>query len=287
MGRDYATRDFYRHSNLFSVWSLPAVVGLTFLLFLPAFIYEILVDQIPYIRFRFILVVLFGGGLAFFTLRVIKWTKVRHAGMSMVIGFWIGLAATYFSWIAWFVLNSDYQYRFVWDPVSLFQIMMHRAQNGAWYVDNRPEVGVIPWVAWIGELAILVLIPALYARKVMTTWFFCEKCNRWADDPRIFGPFEISDQNDQAIDQLAIGHKSALDSLQLVSGLTDYQIEAAVYACSSCDEFYPLNMEFVPVIRDATTPKHDLVHGLMLQKIEVDALWDKTHAHLPGSVNRG
>jgi hypothetical protein len=272
---------FYRHSGQFPSWTIPAFLGLSCLLLPLGFLYQFILNIVPYVKLKFFIFALFLILLNIFGAWLIRVFKVRSLPVSVLSGAILGAALAYWSWVAWIYMYGETGW--VFHPDALFKGMQARASQGAWVKEeNTLVVGFEAWSVWVGEFLLLSLTPAMGTFVALKNSIFCEKCRCWLVDGRQIGPYEASPSTHSTIEEVIAGRKEALWHLTLAEGLQAEQVEGDVFSCPKCGDFHTLRLSQTPVIKGATTRKHVLLTGLLLTSSEVADLWDRSHAHLPG-----
>ena len=203
---------------------LAAVVGGSVL----GFAYGYLVEVNPLVYLSLLATVAFGFSLGAVASRAGKIGKMRSPLINGLAGLVIGGVGLYVSWIAWLHSLAD-----VWlfEPGDLWHAIQHVARRGAWSIKNSTPKGVVLYVIWSVEAALILMIAVFMAHRAGGRPF-CEKCDRWAE--RIFSGLRFGVPGDEAQlkAELLGGSLNALPQLPQATG--DRWTEAKLAACPAC-----------------------------------------------------
>jgi hypothetical protein len=156
------------------------------MIFALAFGYSYSLLSLPFVQANFVLTLLYGlfSGLAFgFALR---WYKVRSEQLADNLGFAAGFGAVYLSWVVWVsghlgVLKATGLLGLLdlaSSPVRLWQLLCGVNKMGSWEIWGYKPTGVVLWLLWSLEAALIIglssLVSSLVEREV-----FCEDCGNW------------------------------------------------------------------------------------------------------------
>ena len=208
-----------------------------------------------YISILFVGGFAFGVGTAFSVLAHLS--KCRNIGYTRVFGAIAGLLALYTSW-AMFIqvlfardiigfegskLDIFMDPSFVWEAASLIA-------DGGWYsLGSFTPSGMILWIFWLVEAAIIVGLASFISASSLEGEVFCEACNDWADQEngitRLQRPKESGGVGDLAAENI---------SLPLVLPPFERGKKRSLrfdrWHCSKCDQLDVLLLNSVEFSRD-------------------------------------
>ncbi len=131
-------------------------------------------------------------------------SKCRNMSYAKMMGAIAAVFAIYTSWVAFeYVLLSRYSTDFDSSLVDIFmhpQVVWEIAQAIAvdgWYgIGSMQIAGMVLWVFWALEAAIVFTVTWLLAPSSLESSVFCENCGEWADEYEGCTRFELSDDTD-------------------------------------------------------------------------------------------
>lgn len=165
----------------------------------------------------------FAAALGFTLSLVGSLAKVRSTGFMASAGLLIGLAALYASWAAFEVAIMNRGDRplegapgyleLLAEPGAMWRIASLINETGWYSIKSATPSGVVLWIFWAIEAALVVGGAAMIATVGISGEVFCESCNRWcaasAKQPSLGLP-----QDEAALEALKHGDGAALDELE-------------------------------------------------------------------------
>ena len=262
----------YRHSGGFSATGVVLVpaVGLP-IAFVGAFLYQFLLELIPFLVVDIILACGFPLLLGFCCSKLAVVGRVRNLGLVLVLGILVGAAGWYFSWVALINMLTPRNF-LIWDPRGLLLIAHELAEHGRWITDDDEPVSAWATSAmWCLEALLLCLGPALISWFQIDDKAYCEACDRWLDQETHVGPFFIPGNEDTTVERLKSGEKSPLFQLEPGSVVPGWRLKLRY--CSGCEDLYLVNLMRLQTDEEGRLTEKKLVPNLIINRQEYDRLW--------------
>lgn len=174
--------------------------------------------------------------------------KVRSTGFMAAAGLLIGLLALYASWAGFEAAllskgddapaDAPGYLDLLTRPVAVWRIAQLINETGWYSIKSATPSGVLLWIFWGVEAAIVVGGAALIAPGGISDEVFCEGCDRWcAPAPR---PANLGLPADaQVLDQATGGDAAALDALEAlptVAGDEQAHLQVVMKRCGACSD---------------------------------------------------
>lgn len=180
---------------------------------------------------------------------VIRLSKCRSKGSSILYGIVTGLFGVYASWCAFlYVMFSKEDL-----PVELLDIMLspslvyEMAQSlsvdGYYTLFGATVQGGFLWIIWIVEAIGIIGAGALGGLAVMHEEIFCEDCNRWAEDIDFNLRLAIEDK-DLAKKTIESDITKLLD-YPIYAGTNSEHIKVNLHQCSKCHNTSTIDIDFM------------------------------------------
>ena len=191
---------YYRESGAVTVAGLAAGIGggLVAAVVL-AFAYSYLNHYSPLLILNIVCAVGYAVALGALVAALFRWGKTRNSTVGMFFATFVTLASYYLSWAVWLsvvVSGGSFSispWALAADPLSLWELLQAVNARGVWAIgghgrsSNREAVsGVLLWLCWGGEAAVVLVGASVAAWKVLTAHPFCESCRTWcAEEPGV------------------------------------------------------------------------------------------------------
>jgi hypothetical protein len=177
---------YYRHSGQFTVAGV--VQGLLaggLAAIVMAFLYAYAILYIPFIYINFFLAVGYGGILGAIVAFVLKARQVRSTPVTAAVALGVGFIALYASWAVWvygILGRADLKRDLVaiaTHPVDLWSLILQINDVGAWKLGGSTPTGIILWIVWGLEAAIIIGAAIGSAIAMTSADPYCEACGTW------------------------------------------------------------------------------------------------------------
>ncbi|MCP4137904.1 MAG: hypothetical protein GY754_43480 [bacterium] len=241
---------YYQHSGKFS--PLGIVLSLIFgtiAAVVASFIYAYALHYIPFIYLNFIITVGFGIVVGFAVGIGAHIGKIRNSSIVLGLAVTVGLAAVYIGWVAHFFVLSEQEVLFV-EPMILLQAMQALAVEGAWSVASITPTGGFLYFLWFIEAAIILGGAVFMAWGQIASEPFCEKCNKWVEDPELVPFLEPVENVKMLVSNLESGNFKDLENLKMAGDDMEHFTQLELLKCSSCSRFTLLTVKDVTISYD-------------------------------------
>ncbi len=259
----------YAPSQKFTLGFLPVLPALAAVTAGLAAVYQGIVHYCPIIKINAILCALFGMGVGWLTISVLRLAKCRNTGLAIGMAAVMALVSLGVGHYVEYAINTQG----VQGSVSFGDYIEARVQAG-WSIGSRsansrsPDIsGWGVYAVW-GVEAVIVLGCAVYAAVEGVKKPFCEACERWVAKPVQFG---LGDFEPAVVERL----RSAENSADLVGELAGIKVvplaeaiaasggdalRVEVFPCPACDQTNYLTVS-LKTVRD--------------KKVEIKAIHDR------------
>jgi hypothetical protein len=178
---------YYKHSGRAPVRGVIVAIAVGAVVTSPiALVYAYFDALIPFVYLNIVAAVIVGAVAGLVTGKLLERGLVRNNLISALAGAAVGFIALYVAWAAWpyalLVTRATTDVRFLHlltNPGALWSTILSINRHGAWRVGESTPTGLVLWIAWAGEAAIIVLCALSFARRVVADEPFCETCQRW------------------------------------------------------------------------------------------------------------
>ena len=146
--------------------------------------YGYLTTYNPFIYFNILATFGFGFVMGLAASMGATMGKIRNSAIASLIAVLVGLMGVYFSWVIWLYASSGQadEAMLVLDPIALFAILDHLAQQGVWSLKSWTPRGETLYGIWGLEALFIVGATVYSVYKGVTSTPFCEDCNAWCDE---------------------------------------------------------------------------------------------------------
>lgn len=191
---------YYKPSGKFNAIAFLYFAGIALILLpLLGLLYAYAIWYIPFIYINFIIAGVFGFAIAYLINHgVVKFGKVRNAGLVTILSILAGIIALYFHWAVWvdLVINAGESYgssrigitvsnikllqtfNLALHPSLLFELIGEINKYGTWGIKSATVSGTFLTVIWIIEA--LIIIGATVLTTIGSANIpFCELGNEW------------------------------------------------------------------------------------------------------------
>ncbi len=230
----------------------------------------------PFVYFTVIATMVFGAAVGGVVGMGASMGSVRAPYLVALIGFAMGLVATYLSWVFYVhaVIKGDSVWEF--NPVELWDYMAAIAERGVWKMRSHTPKGTELHILWVAEAATVSGIAGWLAHSMVGNEPYCEACGQWTSTVVENGPLSLSESQDLLRAQLESGQIEAL--LQLPPAEDSPYTSVNLHCCAGCG-FSCLSVDQVSTEykRDEVNEKREpIVRFLMIdadQAVAVMQLW--------------
>lgn len=276
---------YYKPSGEVTVAGLAAgLLGGLLVALVLAFVYSYLIAYIPFVYVNVLCTIGYACALGFVAGWLLKSGKMRNPAVGVFVTVIVALAAYYFSWAVWLSAmlgRGDYDvsaFTLASQPSTLLEVILRVNENGAWSIGRggkNPVTGVLLWVVWGIEAAIVLVVPPVLAWGVLSSEPFCEFCGEWCEEDQ--GLVSLRQAEPAGIKQ--VFESKQFERLKAVgakdSGSADwYRLD--LHRCKRCDRTNTLTVKSEKITFDskgnAKTESKDLFAKLSLSQPEVEEL---------------
>jgi hypothetical protein len=155
-----------------------------------------------------------------------------------------------------------------------WRMIMIMNEHGAWSIQGSTPTGVVLWVLWIGEAAIVLGVAMKISTRVLRDEVFCERCDRWCEKKvaaylALAGAIELK-QNAEAHDM------AYFESLGNSSNDAAKFTRLDIHACPQCNSTSTMTVSQVVTKVDSKGKRSQqvvkIVDRLILNPGEIDAV---------------
>lgn len=178
---------YYKHSGKFTPLGLLLGLLAGLLISVPAsFAYNFAIVNSPEMRLCALCTIAFGVLVGAVTGVALCWGKVRSDLVAGLTGLGVSLFALYVSWVSW-ILHLFFPAFWVFNPLrlalrpfALWGLITAVNTKGTWsYAGGTPVHGVMLWVIWLCEAALVLASGVMMVLALMNRRPFCEHCEEW------------------------------------------------------------------------------------------------------------
>lgn len=178
------TLETYRHSGRFAPLGPVLCAAAAVLLGLPlGLAYAYLLRWIPFVYVNFILTLGYGFVFGWVTVRLLKATPMRNAGLAALCGFAVGLIALYCEWSAHVHVIFD-DSPWVLTPAQVLRGMDILYQEGSWAFRSLTVKGIPLALIWLIEAGIIVGLATMMPFTTVADTPYCERSRCWLDEEK-------------------------------------------------------------------------------------------------------
>jgi hypothetical protein len=180
---------------------------------------------------------------------VIRFSKCRSKGSSIVYGIVTGLFGVYASWCAFLYVmfrREDVPVELLdlmLSPSLVFEVAQSLSVDGYYTLFGATVKGGFLWFIWIVEAIGIIGAGALGGLAVMHEEIFCEDCNRWAEDIDFNLRLAIEDK-DLAKKTIESDITKLLD-YPIYTGTNSEHIKVNLHQCSKCHNTSTIDIDFM------------------------------------------
>lgn len=180
---------------------------------------------------------------------VIRFSKCRSKGSSIVYGIVTGLFGVYASWCAFLYVmfrREDLPVELLdlmLSPSLVFEMAQSLSVDGYYTLFGATVKGGFLWFIWIVEAIGIIGAGALGGLAVMHEEIFCEDCNRWAEDIDFNLRLAIEDK-DLAKKTIESDITKLLD-YPIYTGTNSEHIKVNLHQCSKCHNTSTIDIDFM------------------------------------------
>ncbi len=230
------------------------------------FIYAYVVYWIPLIYVNALACLGYGAFLGYMVGQLGKAGSLRSSPFALLMGFFAGVFAVYFSWAIWFQAHASLA---IWSPAGIFDEAGKIAVEGLWGIGGIAFKGGLLKAVWAAEAAIIVGSSTLLAWLAVSEGAFCESCHEWlartaeARLEPVLNPPAL-------IPKLERGDFAALAGMGNVAYDVHRFCRLELWACNKCRFLFCLSLSDVSITKDAEGNKDEDIE-VLLDKLIVSA----------------
>lgn len=277
--RDNVYRPSGRLGGALTAVPLAILVSVPILALVYAYV-DVYCPIVGYVSFIFL------GVYAFAVLLVVSYVgykaKCRNATFLRTMGLLAGLFALYASWVAFVyaLLGREGQMplgivELFLQPRAVWEVVQAINEDGWFSLRSLTPSGVMLWIMWGIEAAVIVGLPTLAASMTIDDELFCEPCNAWC--PAWKQPFLFEMPSDhQRLEPLQSGKVDPLADLATVTAEEPHHLRLRVQRCEACQSTAAFQAEVVALTQDKEGKQVENAEKLtplvLLQPIEFQKL---------------
>ena len=229
-----------------------------------SFVYAVISHYNPIIYLQFFVTLGFGVAMGVSVNYVGHMMKVRNRFFAILISLVIGSLGLYFSWVWYIYMLAGWDTNLlIFNPTVTFSIIQELAEAGVWELRNAKPTGMVLYVFWLIEAAIILVMCFATGSQMETP--FCEECNCWTvkrdalsiakANPVLITEAMEEEQYD-LIPPLATGEIDPADYMSVVC-----------YTCPNCEDSGYLTVSSVTTVQGKEVP--DVTVNQLIRPIAV------------------
>lgn len=220
---------FYKESGIANPINITLSICCSLvLIFFLAYFYSLFSTFFPVVYFNVVAVVVFGFALSFISRFFNRLFKIRSRKKSIIITVILALFGWYFQWVWYIFIVSTENFTLFGDltnvlfalfrPDLVISDIIEINKIGVWGIGSIPFTGVVLWIIWFVEAAIIFFISYNnYAH--FETVPFSEKDNTWFKKQHVDYDFEYIVLKQKFIDELIKNPSETIKNLEKGDGL--------------------------------------------------------------------
>jgi hypothetical protein len=238
---------------------IPAALGTAVVISGGAIAYSKIEPNVSGLHFRLAAAAAFAVVVGVLSITPVRIGKVRSPALAATIGALLSLLALWVAWIVWvheilYFRHINVHYSdLVSRPSALWHVIQYLNRSGVWIVDGEIQRGLILWLWWFGEGAMVVAAGTIFPTlRLFTSDPICthcgSRCKRVPNLPNFAGDFQP--QVAAALDNRAFD-----DLLPLPAPVTEDapEVRIRLMSCPSCRKMNVLTLNRIAWTR---VPKH-------------------------------
>ena len=223
-----------KSGNIFIVGILLGPILVTLL----SIIYAYIDVYNPIVYLTLIVFVGLLSGIIIIQKLVIRLSKCRSKGSSIIYGIITGLFGVYASWCAFLYVMFRKEnlpvelLEFMLSPSLVFEMAKSLSVDGYYTLFGTTVNGWFLWFFWIVEAIGIIGAGAIGGLTVMHEEIFCEDCNRWAEDLNF--DLRINAKGYAAIENQIKGDVMKLLDYPMTEKILEEHLKINIHRCSKC-----------------------------------------------------
>lgn len=234
-----------KSGNIFIVGILLGPILVTLLSIIYAYID--VYNPIVYLTLLVFLGLLFG--IIIVQKLVIRLSKCRSKGGSIIYGIVTGLFGVYASWCTFLYVmfrKEDLPVELLdlmLSPSLVFEMAQSLSVDGYYTLFGATVKGGFLWFIWIVEAIGIIGAGALGGLAVMHEEIFCEDCNRWAED--IDFNLRLAIENKDSAKKTIELDVTTILNYPIYTGTNTEHIKVNLHQCSKCHNTSTIDIDFM------------------------------------------
>src|SRR5262249_20285307 len=135
------------------------------------------------------------------------------------------------------------------NPSFLLAFILRLNEVGHWKIGGDKPTGLVLWILWAVEAAVIVGAAAIGASSTMEDEPYCETCNTWCKVKPLVAEFQPCDPAELKM-RLEAKDLKLLEGLGAPTAEADRWLEAKLHQCGTCESTNTLTMEMVTAKTD-------------------------------------
>ena len=180
---------------------------------------------------------------------VIRLSKCRSKGSSVIYGIVTGLFGVYASWCAFLYVmfrKEDLPVELLdlmLSPSFVFEMAQSLSVDGYYTLFGITVKGGFLWFIWIVEAIGIIGAGALGGLAVMHEEIFCEYCNRWAED--LDFDLRLAIENKDSAKKTIELDVTTILNYPIYTGTNTEHIKVNLHQCSKCHNTSTIDIDFM------------------------------------------
>ena len=188
---------YYRHSGgLNPAGLLAALAAGTAAALAIGFAYAYVDKYIPEVHLNALACGVAGAAIGGVPAAILRRAKVRHLPAALLVIGLVAVAGLYASWVTWEAILTQGGLAnlrmLATHPAAVGRFAVRINAVGTWAIGstssssgNTNTSGAFLWVIWAAEAAMLVGVPLMVGKSMLSSKPFCDGCDRWCDGPTV------------------------------------------------------------------------------------------------------
>lgn len=180
---------------------------------------------------------------------VIRFSKCRSKGSSIIYGIFTGLFGIYANWCTFLYVmfrkeNIPVELLDLFiNPSLIYEMANSISLNGYYNLFGIDVKGGFLWLIWIVEAIGIIGAGALGGVSAMHEEIFCEDCNRWAEDIDFNLRLAIEDR--EVTNKIIENDISKILDNSIYDGYNSEHIRVNLHQCSKCQNSSAIDLDLI------------------------------------------
>jgi len=236
----------------------------------------------PLVYLQALAMIFYAVALGYVVAKTMVWSNCRNTAFVSIMALLTGLFALYFAWAAFTCALLEKNnvagvslWKCLLSPDGIWTFASLVATTGWFQVFSATPSGIVLWLFWLVEAAVIVGGTVLIAHGEAKKRVFCEDCLKWCAVKKDLARFTATTR-EQVAERLKAGELEALLELQPAYAKLGVFFEVEHQLCPKCGNFGTYQIRKVTTARDKegkeTKNSEDLTANLLLSRERTEKL---------------